>query len=154
MIRLLVVGILSFINLFGTEASEKTLVIVKPDAVKAKHIGEIISRFEKNDLKVSQIKMTVLTEEQAKAFYMVHQHKAFFNDLVQFMISGPIVPIVLEGPHAIAKTRELIGTTDYRQALPGTIRKDFASSVTQNAVHASDSVSSAQTEIDFFFKIK
>lgn len=135
--------------LFSVE--EQTLSIIKPDAVKGKHIGEIISRFEKNGLKVASIKMVKLDPEKTTAFYKEHAEKSFFPELSQFMTSGPIVAIVLSGPDAIAKNRELMGATDLKKAADGTIRKDFATSITENAVHGSDSPESAKREIAFFF---
>jgi len=132
-------------------ANQQTLSIIKPDAVAGNHIGEIISRFEKNGLHVVNIKMVRLSKEQAQKFYAVHKERPFFDALTEFMSSGPIVAIVLEGPNAIAKNRELMGATDLKKAAPGTIRADFAQSVTKNAVHGSDSVESAKEEILFFF---
>jgi nucleoside-diphosphate kinase len=131
--------------------AEQTLSLIKPDAVQNRHIGEIITRFEKNGLKIAALKMVQLKPEQAQAFYKVHQGKPFYRDLTQFMASGPIVAIVLSGPNAIAKNRELMGATDPKKADPGTIRKDFAKSVTANAAHGSDSLESAKEEIAFFF---
>lgn len=136
----------------STNKTEQTLSIIKPDAVSAKHVGEIIARFEKNGLTIKAIKMTHLTKEQAEAFYAIHKGKPFFDNLVQFMSSGPIVVMVLEGPNAIAKNREIMGATDPAKAAKGTIRSDFAQSITKNAVHGSDSPESAKTEISFFFK--
>ncbi len=132
-------------------ADEQTLSIIKPDAVKAKHIGDIIQRFEHNGLKVGAMKMTALSQDKAGAFYKEHEGKPFYNDLTKFMTSGPVVVMVLTGPDAIAKNRELMGATDFQKAAPGTIRKDFAHSLTENAVHGSDSKESAKREIDFFF---
>lgn len=133
------------------KGKEKTLSIIKPDAVKDNHIGSIISRFEKNGLKVSAIKMKRLNEKEAKEFYGIHKEKPFFNDLVLFMTSGPSVILVLEGENAVAKNREIMGATDPKKALTGTIRSDFAKSVTENAVHGSDSKENAEKEINFFF---
>lgn len=130
---------------------EQTLSIIKPDAVKEKHIGEIIHRFESNGLKVGAMKMTRLSSDKAGAFYKEHEGKPFYADLTKFMTSGPVVVMVLTGPDAIAKNRELMGATDFKKAAPGTIRKDFAHSMTENAVHGSDSPASAKREIDFFF---
>lgn len=132
--------------------NEQTLSIIKPDAVAANHIGEIIARFEKNGLRIAAIKMQQLSKEQAEAFYAVHKERAFFNDLTAFMASGPIVALVLEGPNAVAKNREIMGATDFKKADKGTLRADFAQSVTKNAVHGSDSVENAKVEIAFFFK--
>lgn len=134
-----------------TSINEQTLSIIKPDAVASHHIGEIIARFEKAGLNVAAIKMTTLSKQQAEAFYAVHKDKPFFADLTTFMSSGPVVAIVLEGPNAVTKNREIMGATDYRKAAPGTIRADFAQSITKNAVHGSDSLENAKIEIEFFF---
>lgn len=131
--------------------AEETLSIIKPDAVEAHHIGEIISRFEKNNLQIAAVKMIRLTPEQAAKFYSEHEGKPFFKGLTEFMTSGPVVVMVISGPDAIAKNRELMGATDFQKAAPGTLRKDFASSITKNAVHGSDSKESASREISFFF---
>lgn len=130
---------------------ERTLSIIKPDAVKKNVIGEIITRFEKAGLKVVEAKLTQLTREQAEGFYAVHKERPFFNDLVEFMISGPVFVQVLEGENAIAKNRELMGATDPKKAEPGTIRADFAESIDANAVHGSDAAETARTEIEYFF---
>ncbi|WP_028883798.1 nucleoside-diphosphate kinase [Taylorella asinigenitalis] len=130
---------------------ERTLSIIKPDAVKKNVIGEIITRFEKAGLKVVEAKLTQLTREQAEGFYAVHKERPFFNDLVEFMISGPVFVQVLEGENAIAKNRELMGATDPKKAEPGTIRADFAESIDANAVHGSDAAETAKTEIEYFF---
>lgn len=134
--------------------AEQTLSIIKPDAVKGHHIGAIIDRFEQNGLKIAAIKMTQLTPDQAAQFYSVHKGKPFYNDLVAFMASGPIVAMVLDGNNAIQKNRDIMGATNKDKALPGTIRKDFAASVTENAVHGSDSPETAKAEIAFFFTPK
>lgn len=131
---------------------EQTLSIIKPDAVAANHTGEIISRFEKAGLRIAAIKMQKLSNEQAKAFYAIHSERPFFNDLTTFMSSGPSVAIVLEGPNAVAKNREIMGATDFKKADKGSLRADFAQSITKNAVHGSDSIENAKTEIAFFFK--
>lgn len=131
---------------------ERTLSIVKPDAVARNLIGEIYSRFEKNGLTIVAARMMQLTEEQAKGFYAEHEGKPFYGDLVAYMTSGPVVVQVLEGPNAIARNRELMGATNPAQAAPGTIRADFAESVEANAVHGSDSPDSAAREIAFFFE--
>lgn len=131
---------------------QKTLSIVKPDAVKANHIGEISARFEKEGLKVIAAKMVHLNKEQAEAFYAVHKERPFYSSLVNFMCSGPIFVQVLEGKDAIAKNREIMGATNPALAKEGTLRSLFASSVEQNAVHGSDSKDSAKQEISFFFK--
>jgi nucleoside-diphosphate kinase len=131
--------------------AEETLSIIKPDAVKSQHIGDVISRFEKNGLKVAAVKMVKLTPEKVNGFYKEHAGKPFFADLSKFMTSGPVVVMVLSGPNAIAKNRELMGATDFKKAADGTLRKDFATSMTENAVHGSDSPESAEREIAFFF---
>lgn len=133
------------------KGKEKTLSIIKPDAVKNNHIGDILSRFEKEGLRVSAIKIKHLNEKEASDFYAVHKGKPFFNDLVKFMTSGPAVMIVLEGDNAINLNREIMGATDPAKANPGTLRFDFANSVTENAVHGSDSLENAKKEILFFF---
>jgi nucleoside-diphosphate kinase len=132
-------------------AIERTLSIIKPDAVAKNVIGKIYSRFETNGLKVIAAKMAWLSPQEAGEFYAVHKERPFFNDLVTFMISGPVMIQVLEGENAIAKNRELMGATDPKKAEPGTIRADFASSIDANAVHGSDGVETAQVEIGFFF---
>ena len=132
-------------------ATERTFSIVKPDAVAKNVIGEIYSRFEKNGLRIIAAKMLHLTREQAEGFYAVHKERPFFNDLVSFMISGPVVVQVLEGENAIAKNRELMGATNPKEAAPGTIRADFADSIDENAVHGSDAAETAKEEIAFFF---
>lgn len=131
---------------------EQTLSIIKPDAVSANNIGAILSRFEKAGLKVIAAKMLHLSTEQAKAFYAVHAHRPFFQELVNFMIEGPVFVSVLEGENAVAKNRELMGATNPAEAAPGTIRADFAKSIDKNAVHGSDSVENAKNEVSFFFK--
>jgi nucleoside-diphosphate kinase len=143
---------LAFLALANIAFAEQTLAIIKPDAVEGHHIGDIISRYEKSPLQIKAIKMVQLSPERAKEFYAVHKDKPFYNDLVNFMSSGPIVAIVLEGDNAILKNRELIGTTDPTQATAGTIRKDFAQSKQKNAVHGSDSPEAAKVEIAFFFQ--
>lgn len=132
-------------------ALERTLSIIKPDAVGKNHIGEIISRFEKAGLKVIAAKMKHLSKEDAEGFYAVHQGRPFFNDLVNFMITGPVLVMVLEGDNAIAKNRDIMGATDPKKAAPGSIRADLASSIDENAVHGSDAVETAQVEIRYFF---
>ncbi len=133
-------------------AKEQTLSIIKPDAVFANNIGAIISRFEKAGLKIVGAKMLHLPPEQAKGFYAVHAHRPFFQELVNFMISGPCLILVLEGDDAVAKNRNLMGATNPKEAAPGTIRADFAKTIDKNAVHGSDSLETAKTEISFFFK--
>jgi nucleoside-diphosphate kinase len=130
---------------------EKTLSIIKPDAVKKNQIGNILSRFEKAGLKIVAAKMVRLTKSQAEGFYSVHKDKPFFNDLVKFMTSGPILVQVLEGEDAIQKNRDVMGSTNPANATEGTIRKDFAENVERNAVHGSDSPITAKTEIAYFF---
>jgi nucleoside-diphosphate kinase len=131
---------------------ERTLSIVKPDAVARNLIGEIYSRFEKNGLTIVAARMMRLTEAQAKGFYAEHEGKPFFDDLVAYMTSGPVVVQVLEGDDAISRNRELMGATNPADAAPGTIRADFAESVEANAVHGSDSATSAKREIAYFFE--
>ncbi len=131
---------------------EQTLSIIKPDAVRKNVIGEILSRFEKAGLNVIAAKMVHLTKEQGKEFYAVHSARPFYNDLVDFISSGPVLVSVLEGEGAIAKNREIMGATNPKEAAPGTIRADFADSIDQNAVHGSDAPETARVEIDFFFK--
>ena len=133
-------------------ALERTLSIIKPDAVGKNHIGEIISRFEKAGLNVIAAKMKHLSKKDAEGFYAVHQARPFFNDLVNFMITGPVLIMALEGEDAIAKNRDIMGATDPKKAAPGSIRADLASSIDENAVHGSDAVETAETEIGYFFK--
>ena len=132
-------------------AIEKTFSIIKPDAVAKNVIGEIVSRFEKAGLRVVASRMERLTVEKAKGFYAEHDGKGFFEDLVNYMSSGPVIVQVLEGENAIAKNRELMGATNPADAAPGTIRADFAESIDANAVHGSDSPTSAAREIEYFF---
>jgi nucleoside-diphosphate kinase len=132
-------------------AIERTFSIIKPDAVAKNVIGEIISRFENNGLQVIASKMLHLSKEQAEGFYAVHAERPFYNDLVQFMISGPVVVQVLEGEDAISKNRELMGATNPAEAAPGTIRADFARTVDENAVHGSDAPETAAVEVKYFF---
>ncbi len=130
---------------------EQTLSIIKPDAVKKGVIGKIIDRFESNGLRIAAMKKLQLSKKEAGDFYAVHKERPFFGELVEFMTSGPIVAMVLEGENAVAKNRELMGATDPKEATPGTIRADFAESIDANAVHGSDSIENARTEISFFF---
>lgn len=132
-------------------ASEKTLSIIKPDAVQKNVIGEIVSRFEKAGLQIVAMQMAHLTEDQASTFYAFHRERPFFPSLVQYMTSGPVVVMVLEGEDAIKKNRELMGATNPQDAKAGTIRADFANSIEENAVHGSDSPETAQMEVNFFF---
>lgn len=130
---------------------EKTLAIIKPDVVKEKKIGEIISILEKH-FTIKEMIMTTLSKSEAEEFYKEHKGKDFFNSLIEFMTSGPIVVIVLEGPNATQKLRELVGDTDPQKAKQDTIRKKYGKNLPENAIHASDSQSSAEREIKFFFK--
>ncbi len=132
-------------------AVERTLSIIKPDAVAKNVIGQIYSRFEGAGLKVIAARMAQLSRAQAEAFYAVHRERPFFKDLVDFMISGPVMIQVLQGENAIALNRELMGATDPKKAAPGTIRADFADSIDANAVHGSDGPETARVEIGFFF---
>jgi len=132
-------------------AVERTFSIIKPDAVARNLIGEIVSRFENNGLRIVAARMLRMTEAQAQGFYAEHKERPFYNDLVAYMTSGPVVVQVLEGDNAIAANRKLMGATNPKDAEPGTIRADFAESVEANAVHGSDSPTSAAREIEFFF---
>jgi len=131
---------------------EQTLSIIKPDAVKKGVIGKIIDRFESNGLRIAAMKKAQLSENEAGGFYAVHKERPFFKDLVEFMTSGPVVIMVLEGDNAVLKNRDLMGATNPKEAAAGTIRADFAESIDANAVHGSDSLENAKIEIDFFFK--
>src|SRR3954452_8233496 len=133
-------------------ALERTLSIVKPDAVKKNVVGQILARFEKAGLRIVAARMMHLSRAEAERFYAVHRSRPFFKDLVEFMISGPVLVQVLEGDNAIAKNRELMGATDPKKADKGTIRADFADSIDANAVHGSDSADNARTEVSYFFK--
>ena len=130
---------------------ERTLSIVKPDAVAKNVIGQIYARFEAAGLKVVAAKMTRLSVAEAQAFYAVHKGRSFFNDLVAFMVSGPVMIQALEGENAVLKNRDLMGATDPKKAAAGTIRADFADSIDANAVHGSDAVQTAAVEVAFFF---
>ena len=130
---------------------ERTLSIIKPDAVAKNVIGQIYSRFENNGLKIVAARMLHLSRAEAEGFYAVHRQRPFFNDLVNFMVSGPVMVQVLEGESAIQKNRDLMGATDPKRALKGTIRADFADSIDANAVHGSDARESAAVEITYFF---
>jgi len=132
-------------------ALERTLSIIKPDAVKKNAIGQILARFEAAGLRIVAARMMHLSRAQAEGFYAVHRHRPFFRDLVEFMISGPVLVQVLEGDNAIAKNRELMGATDPKKAEKGTIRADFADSIDANAVHGSDSPETARMEVAYFF---
>ena len=133
-------------------ANERTLSIIKPDAVAKQVIGEIYTRFEKAGLKVVASKMAQLSKAQAESFYEIHKERPFYNDLVSFMISGPVMIQALEGENAVAKHRDIMGATNPSEAAPGTIRADFANSIDENACHGSDSLDNATNEIAFFFK--
>src|SRR5918995_3960306 len=132
-------------------ALEQTLSIIKPDAVKKNAIGQILARFEAAGLRVVAARMMHLSRDEAEGFYAVHRGRPFFDALVEFMISGPVLVQVLEGENAIARNRELMGATDPRKAAKGTIRADFADSIDANAVHGSDGPETARKEIDYFF---
>jgi len=132
-------------------AIERTLSIIKPDAVAKNVIGKIVSRFEAGGLKIVAARLVHLSRAQAEEFYAVHKERPFFKDLVDFMISGPVFVQALEGDNAIAKNRDLMGATDPKKAAPGTIRADFADSIDANAVHGSDAPETAKVEIAFFF---
>ena len=132
-------------------AVERTLSIIKPDAVAKNVIGQIVTRFENAGLRVVAARMMHLSQAQAEGFYAVHKERPFFGELVKFMISGPILVMALEGNDAIAKNRELMGATDPKKAAKGTIRADFADSIDANAVHGSDAPETARTEIAYFF---
>lgn len=132
-------------------AIERTLSIVKPDATRRNLIGKIIARFESEGLRIAAVRKTHLSRREAEGFYAVHKERPFYNDLVAFMTSGPVVVQVLEGEGAIAKNREVMGATDPKKAAPGTIRADFALSIGENTVHGSDAPETAATEISYFF---
>jgi nucleoside-diphosphate kinase len=131
---------------------ERTLSIIKPDAVSKNHIGDIYARFEKAGLKIIAARMKHMTPGEAEGFYAVHKERPFFKDLVRFMTSGPVMVSVLEGNNAVAKHREIMGATDPKKAEKGTIRADFATSIDENAVHGSDSLENARSEISYFFR--
>ena len=132
-------------------AIERTLSIIKPDAVAKNVIGQIYTRFEEAGLKIIAARMMHLSREKAEGFYAVHKERPFFNDLVEFMISGPVIVQALEGENAIAVHREIMGATNPADAAPGTIRADFASSIDENAVHGSDAPETAAVEIAYYF---
>ncbi|KAF1022797.1 MAG: Nucleoside diphosphate kinase [Paracidovorax wautersii] len=132
-------------------AIERTLSIIKPDAVAKNAIGQIVARFEAAGLKIAAARLTQLSRAEAEQFYAVHKARPFFKDLVEFMISGPVFVQVLEGENAILKNRDLMGATDPKKAEPGTIRADFADSIDANAVHGSDAAETAAVEVAFFF---
>ncbi|MCP4970690.1 MAG: nucleoside-diphosphate kinase [Arcobacter sp.] len=133
---------------------EQTLSIIKPDAVSKNVVGQILSRFEAADLKIAATKKIQLSKADAESFYAVHAERPFFGELVEFMISGPVVVTVLEGENAMTKNRDLMGATNPKEAEAGTIRADFAESIDANAVHGSDSLENAANEINFFFAAK
>ena len=133
---------------------EQTLSILKPDAVKKGVIGKIVDRFESNGLRIAAMKKLQLSQAEAGNFYIVHKDRPFYGELIEFMTSGPVVAMVLEGENAVAKNRELMGATDPKKAEKGTIRADFAESIDANAVHGSDSLENAKVEIAFFFASK
>ncbi len=130
---------------------ERTFSIIKPNAVAKNVMGEIITRFEKRGLRIAASKFTKLSKEKAEGFYIEHKDRPFFQSLVQFMTSGPVMLMVLEGENAVALNREIMGATDPAKAAPGTLRKDFADSIEANAAHGSDSLASAEREIAYFF---
>jgi len=131
--------------------AQRTLSILKPDAVGKNHIGDILSRFEKGGLKVVAAKMKHLSKGEAEGFYAVHKERPFFKDLVSFMTTGPVLVLVLEGPNAVTKNRDIMGATDPKKADKGTVRADFAQSIDENCVHGSDSPENACKEISYFF---
>lgn len=133
-------------------AIERTLSIIKPDGLQKGVIGKIISRFEEKGLKPVAIRLQQLSQAQAEGFYAVHKARPFFKDLVNFMISGPVVLMVLEGENAVLANRDIMGATNPANAAPGTIRRDFATSIDQNTVHGSDSLDNAKIEIAYFFR--
>ena len=130
---------------------ERTLSIIKPDGVGRGLIGDVIKRFEKNDIKIIAMKMVHLTQADAEKFYAVHKERPFFDSLTEFMTSGPIVPMILEGKNVIEKNRTLMGATNFKEAAEGTIRRDFATDIEKNVVHGSDAPETATVEIAFFF---
>lgn len=133
-------------------AIERTLSIIKPDGLQKGVIGKIISRFEEKGLKPVAIRLQQLSQAQAEGFYAVHKARPFFKDLVSFMISGPVVLMVLEGENAVLANRDIMGATNPANAAPGTIRRDFATSIDQNTVHGSDSLENAKNEVAYFFR--
>ncbi len=142
-----------YTNIYGKEFTvmEKTLSIIKPDGVGRGLIGEVVRRFEKNDIRIIAMKMIWMTKKQAKGFYAVHEKRPFFESLTDFMSSGPVVVMVLEGDDVIAKNRTLMGATNFEEADEGTIRRDFATDIEKNIVHGSDSPETAAFEIGYFF---
>lgn len=140
--------LVGFLPIYG----EQTLSILKPNVVQEHHIGEILSQFEKNGLQIIGLKMVQMNQEEAGRFYETHREKPFFQDLVTFMSSGPVVLVVLEGDNAVAKNRELMGATDPKKAKPGTLRALYGKDITANGIHGSDSAENAKNEIDYFFE--
>lgn len=132
--------------------NDKTFAIVKPDAVSSGNIGKIVSKFEEHELKVIGMRMILLSAEQARSFYAIHSHRPFFSELIEFMTSGPVVVLALEGENAVQRGRDIIGHTNPAEASPGTIRAEFGRSIDRNAVHGSDSPENAKQEMAFFFK--
>ncbi len=130
---------------------ERTLSIIKPDGVSRGLMGDVIKRFEQNGIKIVAMKMIQMTKAQAEGFYAVHKERPFFTSLTDFMVSGPAVVMVLEGQNVIAKNRQLMGATNYKEADPGTIRADFATDIEKNVVHGSDAPETAAFEIGYFF---
>lgn len=145
-IRIIVTALLSHAAVLCA-AQESTLAIIKPDAVASNHIGDILARYEKAGLRIGAIRMVKLTEQEAKKFYAIHEGKPFFNELVKFMVSGPSVAVVLEGDNAVVRNRELMGSADKK----GSLRAEYGTSLTFNAVHGSDSIDNAKQEVAFFF---
>ena len=133
-------------------AIERTLSIIKPDGLQKGVIGKVISRFEEKGLKPVAIRLQQLSQKEAEGFYAVHKERPFFKDLVSFMVSGPVVLMVLEGEGAVLKNRDIMGATNPANAAPGTIRKDFATSIDKNTVHGSDSLENAKNEVAYFFR--
>jgi nucleoside-diphosphate kinase len=133
-------------------AIERTLSIIKPDGLEKGVIGKVISRFEEKGLKPVAIRLQQLSQKEAEGFYAVHKERPFFKDLVSFMVSGPVVLMVLEGEGAVLKNRDIMGATNPANAAPGTIRKDFATSIDKNTVHGSDSLENAKIEVAYFFR--
>lgn len=136
----------------GAVETEHTLAIIKPDAVGNEKIGQIISRYENANLQITGLKMVSLSQKDAEAFYAIHRDRPFFDDLVAFMTSGPVVVLAVEGPDAVFRNRELIGNTDPKKAATGTLRNDYGSAINRNALHGSDSQENGRKEIAFFFK--
>jgi len=130
---------------------ERTLSIIKPDGVERKLVGEVVKRFEGAGIRIAAVKMVHLTKDQARLFYAVHRERPFFESLTEFMSSGPLVAMVLEGENVIQKNREIMGATNYKEAAPGTLRHDFATDIEKNVVHGSDAPQTANQEIAFFF---